>query len=167
MTHEELLALPLVKSLAAVAGELSGNQAAHGELTLIADASRIVAIAAHLKANEGFERLVSITAVDWYPQEPRYEVVYHFHSIKTSRRLRVKCLVSSEGAGMASEPQIDSLYSVYRSADWFEREAFDMFGITFRNHPDLKRLLMPVDWEGHPLRKDYPIHGHKYSYQNE
>jgi NADH-quinone oxidoreductase subunit C len=166
MTSEELHALPLVKSLAPVAGEAT-VQMTHGELALGVNPANIVAIARHLKSRESFERLVSITAVDWYPMEPRYEVVYHFHSIKTNRRLRVKCKVSSAGAGMASEPQIDSLCGVYRAADWFEREAFDMFGITFRNHPDLKRILMPVDWEGHPLRKDYPIHGYKYSYQNE
>jgi NADH-quinone oxidoreductase subunit C len=70
----------------------------------------------------------------------------------------LKCRVNEE---------IDSVYSVWRSADWYEREIFDMFGVKFRNHPDLKRILMPEDWVGHPLRKDYPVHGHRYSYQNE
>ena len=166
MTAEEFGALPLVQSLAGVAGPVTGDTAL-GELTVIVDSAKVVAVARHLKSNESFERLVSVTAVDWYPMEPRYEVVYHFHSIKTNRRLRVKCKVSSAGSGMASTPEIESLCSVYRCADWFEREVFDLFGITFRNHPDLKRILMPVDWEGHPLRKDYPVHGYKYSYKDE
>ena len=167
MTNEEFQAIPLVRSLAGVAGAVTGDQAAQGELTVVVHAAKIVAVSKHLKTKENFERLASITAVDWYPAEPRFEVVYHFHSIKTNRRLRVKCRVASEGAGMAAEPQIESIYSVYKCSDWFEREIFDLFGVAFKNHPDLKRILMPVDWEGHPLRKDYPIHGHKYSYQNE
>jgi NADH-quinone oxidoreductase subunit C len=167
MTNEEFQAIPLVKSLSAVTGAVTGGGVTFGELTVLIDASRIVAVADHLKRGENFERLVSITAVDWYPAEPRYEVVYHFHSVKTNRRIRVKCKVGSEGAGMASIPAIESLYSIYRAADWFEREIFDLFGVTFNNHPNLKRILMPDDWEGHPLRKDYPVHGYKYSYQNE
>ncbi len=67
----------------------------------------------------------------------------------------------------ATSPEIDSVYSVWRSADWHEREVFDLFGITFRNHPNMVRILMPIDWDGHPLRKDYPVHGYKYSYPNE
>ena len=163
----EIQALPLVQSLGAVSGAITEGSQQFGELTLLCDATKIVAVARHLKGKENFERLVSITAVDWYPTEPRYEVVYHFHSIRTNRRVRVKCKVNSEGAGMASTPAIESLYGVYRAADWFEREIFDLFGVTFSNHPNLKRILMPDDWEGHPLRKDYPIHGYKYSYQNE
>jgi NADH-quinone oxidoreductase subunit C len=66
-----------------------------------------------------------------------------------------------------ANPEIDSVYSVWRCADWHEREIFDLFGIGFRNHPNLERILMPLDWDGHPLRKDYPVHGYKYSYPNE
>jgi NADH-quinone oxidoreductase subunit C len=132
-----------------------------GETTLIADPAQIVDLCRHLKNNEKFVRLSSITAVDWHPAEPRFEVVYHLASIEPIRRLRVKCRVSG------INPEMDSVYSVWRAADWYEREMFDMFGIGFRNHPNLVRILMPLDWEGHPLRKDYPVHGYKYGYAKE
>jgi NADH-quinone oxidoreductase subunit C len=108
-----------------------------------------------------FIRLSTITAVDWYPAEPRFEVVYHLHSIERNLRLRVKCRVSG------ANPEIDSATPVWYAANWYEREIFDMFGIGFRNHPNLVRILMPVDWEGYPLRKDYPVHGYKYNYASE
>src|SRR5678815_4416147 len=132
-----------------------------GENTLIADPGQIVDLCRHLKDNEKFVRLSSITAVDWHPAEPRFEVVYHLHSIEPIRRLRVKYAVG--GANTDAE----SVIGVWRAADWYEREIFDMFGITFRNHPNLVRILMPIDWEGHPLRKDYPVHGYKYDYPSE
>ena len=132
-----------------------------GEYTLIADPSQIVNLCSHLKSDENFIRLSGITAVDWHPADPRFEVVYHLHSVERNQRVRVKCRVSG------NSPEIDSVTSVWRAADWYEREIFDMFGITFRNHPNLQRILMPVDWEGHPLRKDYPVHGYKYSYPSD
>ena len=92
---------------------------------------------------------------------PWFEIVYHLHSLERNERLRLKCKV--DGAN----PEIDSVYSVWRGADWYEREIFDLFGVKFRNHPNLIRILMPDAWEGHPLRKDYPVHGYKYSYPNE
>ena len=131
------------------------------ERTLIADPARIADLCAYLKHDQKFVRLSAITAVDWHPSAPRFEVVYHLHSIDKNQRLRLKCRLAGE------DPEIDSVYSVWRAADWYEREVFDMFGIRFRNHPDLTRILMPSDWEGHPLRKDYPVHGHKYTYQDE
>ena len=132
-----------------------------GEITLIADAARIVDLCRYLKDTENFVRLSSITAVDWHPAEPRFEMVYHLHSIEPIRRLRVKYWVGG------SNPETDSVTGVWRAANWYEREIFDMFGIGFRNHPNLVRLLMPTDWEGHPLRKDYPVHGYKYEYAKE
>ena len=78
-----------------------------------------------------------------------------------NERLRLKCRVSGDAA------EIDSVYPVWRAANWYEREVFDLFGIRFRNHPNLTRIMMPDDWEGHPLRKDFPVHGHKYSYKDE
>jgi NADH-quinone oxidoreductase subunit C len=134
---------------------------AFGERTLIADAARIVELCRYLKDEAKFLRLSAVTCVDRHPAEPRFEMVYHLHSLDLNQRLRVKCMVSG------ADPQIDSVYSVWRAADWYEREVFDLFGVTFRNHPNLVRILMPLDWEGHPLRKDYPVHGYKYSYPSE
>ena len=128
--------------------------------TEIVDAARIVEICRSLK-DQGFERLATVTAVDRHPAEPRFEVVYHIHSIQHNQRRRLKCRIPSAPA------EIDSVVSVWRSANWYEREVFDLFGISFRAHPDLRRIMLPDDWDGHPLRKDYPVHGHRYSYKDE
>jgi len=138
---------------------------AFGESTLIADPARIVDLLRYLRSEEGFLRLSTVTAVDWHPSEPRFEVVYHLHSLERNQRLRVKCRLGSPAGG--ANPEIDSVCCVWRAADWYEREVFDMFGIRFRNHPNLTRILMPLDWEGYPLRKDYPVHGYKYSYPSD
>jgi NADH-quinone oxidoreductase subunit C len=113
-----------------------------------------------LLRNKGFERLTAVTAVDWWPRAPRFEVVYFLHSMSNNARLRL-------AVRLDAEESVESLCPLWRSANWYEREVIDLFGITFRNHPNPERIMMPVDWEGHPLRKDYPIHGYKYSYQNE
>jgi NADH-quinone oxidoreductase subunit C len=132
-----------------------------GELTLEIAPERIVEVCLFLKQEQQFVRLSAVTAVDWFPQEPRFEVVYHLHSLERNERLRLKCRLGGEN------PEVDSVTSVWRSADWYEREVFDLFGVAFRNHPNLRRILMPEDWEGHPLRKDYPVHGYKYSYHDQ
>ena len=121
---------------------------------------RIVAICGYLKDVAGFERVSGVTAVDWWPREPRFEVVYLLHGVRINKRLR---LIVSLGENV----ELDSVTSVWRGANWYEREVFDLFGIRFRNHPHLERIMMPADWEGYPLRKDYPVHGHRYSYTNE
>jgi NADH-quinone oxidoreductase subunit C len=132
-----------------------------GEVTHIVDPARIVELCRHLKDHARFIRLSGVTAVDRHPAEPRFEVIYHLHSLDENQRLRLKCRLPG------AQPEIDSVYGVWRAADWYEREVYDMFGVRFRNHPNLVRILMPVDWEGYPLRKDYPVHGHKYSYPSE
>jgi NADH-quinone oxidoreductase subunit C len=132
-----------------------------GETTLIADPAKIVDLCRYLKDSEQFIRLSAVTCVDWHPAEPRFEVVYHLHSIEKNQRIRVKCKVGG------TNPEIDSVTGVWRSANWYEREVYDLFGVVFRSHPNLVRILMPLDWEGHPLRKDYPTHGYKYSYPNQ
>ncbi len=126
---------------------------AHGEVTLEIAPGHIVDVCRRLKQEGGFIRLSDLTAVDRYPEEPRFEIIYHLHSLEHNERLRIRCRIS--GAG----PAIDSVTEVWRSANWYEREVFDLFGVTFHNHPELDRILLPADWEGHPLRKDYPITG--------
>ncbi len=99
-----------------------------------------------------FDHLADLTAVDWLgKKQPRFEVVYNLFSIRYKQYIRIKAQVSEE------DPHIDSVCSIWKTANWFERECYDMFGIIFDGHPDLRRLLMPEDWEGHPLRKDYPL----------
>jgi len=124
-----------------------------GELTLEIAPGKIASICGFLKYDQQFVRLSTVTAVDRYPSEPRFEVVYHLHSIEHNSRVRLKCRVRGE------DPVIDSVTGVWRGADWYEREVFDLFGIRFLGHPDLRRILMPDDWEGYPLRKDYPVTG--------
>jgi len=124
------------------------------------DGGQIAAICSYLKEAANFEQLAGITAVDWWPSIPRFEVIYLLHSYADNRRIRLVVRVT-EG------DEVDSVCGVWRGANWYEREVFDLFGIGFRNHPNMERILMPADWEGHPLRKDYPVHGHKYSYQDE
>src|SRR5271165_19961 len=139
---------------------IDGGHNEHNEPTVFVAAANTVEVCQYLKDVEDFVRISNVTAVDWFPAVPRFEVVYHLHSITRNLRFRLKCRV-------AEGEEIDSVTSVWRGANWYEREIFDMFGVKFRNHPDLRRILMPADWEGYPLRKDYPVHGYKYSYQNE
>jgi len=102
-----------------------------------------------------FNLLSDVTCVDRYPLEPRFEVNYHLVSIPRRTRLRIKVRLSSD------DPTVDSLVPVWPGANWLEREVFDLMGIRFNGHPDLRRVLMPDDWEGHPLRKDYPVEGYR------
>jgi len=124
-----------------------------GELTLEIAPAKIVSVCGFLKYDQQFVRLSTVTAVDRYPAEPRFEVVYHLHSIERKERVRLKCRLNGEA------PAIESVTSVWRSANWYEREVFDLFGIRFENHPNLRRIMMPEDYEGYPLRKDFPITG--------
>jgi NADH-quinone oxidoreductase subunit C len=98
--------------------------------------------------------LVDLTAVDYLGRDPRFEVVYHLRSMATGARLRVKAPLADPEDG--SNPVIDSVVSLWAGADWFEREVWDLYGIKFRGHPDLRRILMYEEFIGHPLRKDYP-----------
>ena len=154
MIPDEIKALPVVAALLNTAPEaVLGGKFDRGEVTLEIGAERIVGVCAYLKQAQNFVRLSTVTGVDWYPQEPRFEVVYHLHSPERNERLRLQC-------GLAgANPEIDSVTAVWRGAGWYERETFDLFGVQFRNHPDLRRIMLPEDWEGYPLRKDYPVTG--------
>jgi NADH-quinone oxidoreductase subunit C len=132
---------------------LVGGKLDRGEVTLEIAAEKIAPVCRFLKEQQQFVRVSTVTGVDRYPAEPRFEVVYHLHSIARNLRLRVKCRLGGEN------PEIDSVTAVWRGANWYERETFDLFGVRFRNHPDLRRIMLPEDWDGHPLRKDYPVTG--------
>ena len=156
MLPETLQQYPIAQALASFDADASaGGKFDRGELTLEIDAAKIVPVCMRLKTEEKFIRCSDVTALDYYPAEPRFVVVYHLHSLARNERLRLKCRVSGQNAA------IDSVTGVWRSANWFEREVFDLFGIQFRNHPDLTRIMMPEGWEGHPLRKDYPVTGNR------
>tara|TARA_B100000214_G_scaffold86562_1_gene59402 strand:- start:8926 stop:9339 length:414 start_codon:yes stop_codon:yes gene_type:complete len=100
--------------------------------------------------NEGFEMMMDLTVVDWFrKKEPRFEIVVQFLSTSHNKRTTLKTFVKDE------DLSVSSITDIYPSANFYEREAFDMFGIIFENHPDLTRILMPDDWVGHPLRKNY------------
>jgi NADH-quinone oxidoreductase subunit C len=132
------------------------------EITVTADRAIIRPLGEYLKGDPDFQfdTLAYMTCVDWLAmgRTPRFSSVYHLWSNTRHHRMRVSCPVPEE------DPSIDSVSDLWRSADWMEREAFDMFGVIFRNHPDLRRILMPDDWEGHPLRKDFPLGGVKSFY---
>ncbi len=161
MLPDTLKAFPTAAALEAFdSSALVGGHTDRDELTLLIAPERIANICRMARNDLGFIRLSGLTAVDWFPAEPRFEVVYLLHSLDRNERLRFKCR-------LADGQEIDSVTNVWRGANWYEREVFDMFGIRFRNHPDLRRILMPLDWEGYPLRKDYPVHGYKYSYPSE
>ena len=116
--------------------------------------SAIVKLATHLKSKKGFlfNTLVDITAVDFPSRENRFDVIYHFLSMTENKRCRVT-------TSLSSEEEISSLTAVFECANWFEREIFDLFGIKFKSHPDLRRILTDYGFEGHPLRKDFPTSG--------
>ncbi len=153
MIPENLLENPIVAALQDLA---TAAKFEFDELTVEIAPASIVEALRRAKASLGFERLSTVTAVDRRPAEPRFEIVYHLQAIARKQRLRLKARVSSDPG------EIETATSIYRSANWYEREVFDLFGVRFTNHPDMTRILMPDDWEGHPLRKDYPITGTRY-----
>lgn len=124
-----------------------------GQDTVIIAPSGLLEVARLLKEDPELEYnyLMDLTAVDYWKRRPRFEMVYHFLSLKNNSRIRVKVPVPEP------DPKVDSLTSLWSAANWYEREVYDMFGIQFMGHPDLRRILMYPEFEGHPLRKDYPI----------
>ena len=122
-----------------------------GEASLLLPAEKIVAACQRMQGL-GFEMLSALTAVDYWPEEqPRFHVIYEFTSVSKALRLEIRVPVPG------INPSVPTVSAIYRNANWRERELWDMFGIKAKGHPDLRRILMPADWEGHPLRKDYPL----------
>ncbi len=124
------------------------------ELTLTIAAANIAAAAAAVQ-KAGYNFLEDVTAVDWLPAEPRFQITYHILSYHFKERVRLRAIVDS------LDPSIDSITQVWVSADFYEREVFDLMGVRFNGHPNLRRIMMPDEFEGHPLRKDYPVEGYR------
>lgn len=127
-----------------------------GEVTVFVPREHILEACFFLRDDHGFDMLADLCGVDRGPEEdPRFEVNYHLFSTTHYQRLRLKVLLSEDDA------EVDSVTDVWRTADWHERETFDLVGIKFKGHPDLRRILLPSDFDGHALRKDYPLRGYE------
>lgn len=128
-----------------------------GETTIVVPRELLRATAARCREQKAlqYNLLTDATCVDRYPREPRFELNYHLVSIPRREKVRLKVRLSG------SDPVVDSLVPVWPGANWLEREIFDLFGIRFNGHPDLRRILLPDDWEGYPLRRDYPVEGYR------
>lgn len=127
-----------------------------GEVTVTVPRDAIADACFFLKTKHGFDLLADICGADRGPEEdPRFEVNYHLFSTIHFQRLRLKVLLSED------DPKVETVTNLWKTADWHERETYDMFGVVFENHPDLRRILLPSDFDGHALRKDYPLRGYE------
>lgn len=127
-----------------------------GEVTIFVPKRHINLVCDFLKSNQGFNMLADLCGADRGPEDdPRFEVNYHLFSTIHHSRLRLKVVLTED------EPRVQSVVDVWKTADWHERETFDLFGIIFEGHPDLRRILLPSDFDGHALRKDYPLRGYE------
>jgi NADH-quinone oxidoreductase subunit C len=140
-----------VKALADLATDAKYDRA---ELTITVARENIIA-AGKAVQQAGYNFLEDVTAVDWYPSEPRFQITYHILSMSLKQRIRL--IVRLDGGDAA----VDSITPVWPSANFYEREVFDLFGVHIGGHPNLRRIMMPEDWNGHPLRKDYPVEGYR------
>ena len=155
---EQLKDRPEVAALlAAHAAAVTGAKFDRNELTIWLDRVALRDACLTLKNDPQlqYSALADLTCVDWHPRQPRFEVVYHLFSIANKKYVRLKVKLSGEDAN------IDSLTPIWPGANFFEREVFDLFGVRFDGHPNLARIMMPENWEGHPLRKDYPVEGYR------
>lgn len=141
-------------------GQVLGTTTYAGQVAILLKKDMIRDVCLYLKDEPALkmDHLADLTAVDYstYPGDsgPRFEVVYNLFSIEYRHRIRLKVRVPE------ADPRIDTVSSIWQTANWHERETFDLMGITFDGHPDLRRILLPEDWEGHPLRKEYPLKGY-------
>ena len=153
---EQLKDRPFVADLLAWrANAVESARFDRNELTIYIAREAIREACARLKAQGLTDFLSDLTCADFYPREPRFEMAYHLLSMSHKERVRLK--VRLDGA----DAVIESVTSVWPTADFFEREIFDLFGVRFLGHPNLRRIMMPEDWEGHPLRRDYPVEGYR------
>lgn len=134
--------------------QLASVEQFRGQTTVVLEAEAILPACRLLHEMHSFDLLAALTAVDYWPAEPRFGVVYQLYALAHRELLGLKVLLEGQGA------ELPSVTSIYPNANWHEREVFDMFGVKFTGHPDMRRILMPFEWEGHPLRKDYPL-GHE------
>lgn len=132
--------------------DISATHSDFGDDTAMVRRERIVEVLTFLRDDPDlrFDFAMDLTGVDYLGEEPRFEVVYHLYSLAKNHRVRIKVRLNED------DPVIDSAVSVWPGINWYEREAYDMYGIVFRGHPDLRRILMYEEFQGHPLRKDYP-----------
>ena len=142
----------LARLLEGLPEAVSGTHASLGDATAIVDASRILEVLRFLRDDPdlAFEMLSDITCVDYLGETPRFEMVYHLYSLAKNHRLRIKARVAEDAC------EIDTLVPLWASANWMEREVWDLYGVRFTGHPDLRRILLYEEFDGHPLRKDYP-----------
>jgi NADH-quinone oxidoreductase subunit C len=146
--------MPENKAILALKELVTDARFDRAELTLTVARESILAACKALQS-AGYNFLEDVTAVDWYPSEPRFQIVYHVLSHGLKERIRLIVRLGSDAAA------IDSIVGIWPSANFYEREIFDLFGVHFGGHPNLRRIMMPEDWEGHPLRKDYPVEGYR------
>ena len=152
---EELHEHPAVKALLGWNPEaMTGAKSDRGELTITIVPEEIRAACVALQA-AGYNFFEDMTAVDWFPSAPRFQLSYHLLSHARKERIRLCVLLAED------DPSVESITAVWPGADFYEREVFDLFGIRFEGHPNLCRIMLPDDWEGHPLRKDYPVEGYR------
>jgi len=139
---------------AALSDAVTGREVAFGELNIDVIPAQIVRVVKFLRDDprSKFVQLIDICGVDYPERAPRFNVVYHLLSLHNNQRIRLR--VPADG-----QTPVPSIIEIHPCANWFERETFDMYGVLFSGHPDLRRILMPGDWVGHPLRKDYPLRG--------
>ena len=152
---EAMAEQPAVKAILAWNSDaLSDAKFDREELTLTIVPGEIRAAALAVQA-AGYNFFEDLTAVDWFPSAPRFQLSYHILSHPYKERIRLRVMVEE------AEPAVESITTVWPAANYYEREVFDLFGIRFEGHPNLRRIMMPDDWKGHPLRKDYPVEGYR------
>ena len=155
---------PLVARLrGGVADAVLAAQAFRGDATAIVPREKLLEVCRFLRddGESRFDMLVDVTAVDYLGRRPRFEVVYHLYSVVLNHRIRIKVALEE------SDPSLPSLVPIWAGANWLERETWDLYGIVFEGHPDLRRIYLYEEFQGHPLRKDYPIGGEPVRFSDE